>query len=297
LSKPPYQKSALTHNEQIELLWKRGMIIDDDSITLRTMQHYNYYRLSGYWLAFKIDGDKDDNFKPQTEFSEVLRIYEFDRRLRLIILDAIERIEVSVRAQWSYHIGHIYGAHGYLNDKIFNPNNYQRNMESLTKEIDRADEIFIQHFKEKYSDRYPPIWAVCEIMSLGLLSRWYKSLQPKKIRQSIADIYQIDDTVLQSWLRHLLVIRNICAHHSRLWNRKFSGILPKLPKKNPNLSNAFVSNASLYNSLIVLLHMTQIIPQSSEWSDSLRNLLKQHPDYLKTMGFPDDWSERSIWRS
>jgi abortive infection bacteriophage resistance protein len=112
--------------------------------------------------------------------------YIFDRELRLLVLDAIERIEVSVRSQWAYQLAHLHGSHAHLDPTLFNPRFWQKNIDDLTREVKRSDELFIQHFQTSYVEPLPPVWAVCEVMSLGLLSRWYGSLRFTKTQTAIA---------------------------------------------------------------------------------------------------------------
>ncbi len=174
-----FNKPATTHAQQVALLQKRGMIIDDVAKAEFSLQHLNYYRLSAYWLPFEAD-HATHKFKPGTCFNDVLNLYSFDRELRLLVLDSIERIEVSVRSQWAYQIGHLHGSHAHLNSQLFNSKYWQSNLTTLSKEVERSDETFIQHLKNTYNEQLPPVWAVCEVMSLGLLSRWFSSLEPKR---------------------------------------------------------------------------------------------------------------------
>lgn len=95
-----FDKPFQTIQQQVEILSNRGLITDDGAE--HYLKHLNYYRLSGYWLPFQID-TKEHLFKPNTNFSDVLNLYIFDREFRLLLLDAIERIEVSVRTHWAYY--------------------------------------------------------------------------------------------------------------------------------------------------------------------------------------------------
>lgn len=115
--KRPFTKSAITYAQQVALLQQRGMVIDDPAEAEFYLQHLNYYRLSAYWLPFEID-HASHTFRPGTRFAEVLNIYIFDRELRLLLLDAIERIEVSVRGQWAYQIAHRHGSHAHLDPEL-----------------------------------------------------------------------------------------------------------------------------------------------------------------------------------
>jgi abortive infection bacteriophage resistance protein len=261
------------------------------------LQHLNYYRLGAYWLPFESD-HTTHIFRSATKFEEVLNLYLFDRELRLLMLDAIERVEVSIRSQWAYQIAHLHNPHGHLDATLaVNNSRWQKNLAKLTMEVNRSDENFIKHLITTYSEALPAVWAVCEVMSLGLLSRWYDNLKPMKTRRAIAAAYGVDEQVLASWLRHLSLVRNICAHHSRLWNRDFT-ITPTLPRNKPvGLVNQCVPGSrKLYNTLIILLHLMGMIAPNHIWRSRVKDLLSEHEILLPAMGFPVDWEKSKIWR-
>lgn len=212
-------------------------------------------------------------------------------------MDAIERIEVSVRGQWAYQLAHKHGAHAHLDTNLFDHKHYQSNLSKLSEEVRRSDEIFIKHYLSTYKEPLPPVWVVCEVMSLGQLSRWYNSLKPKATRRAIADVYGVDEYVLQSWLHHLCLVRNICAHHSRLWNREFT-ITPNLPKSKPkHLTKEFLTGSrKLYNALIILLHCLDTIAGQHHWRAKFNKLITEHPISVADMDFPADWMKRQIWQ-
>jgi len=291
-----FDKPAITHAEQVALLQKRGMIINNTAEAAFYLQHLNYYRLGAYWLPFEVD-HTTHQFKSGTRFNDVLNLYIFDRELRLLVLDGIERIEVSVRSQWAYQLGHLHSPHAHLDQTLFAIKYWQGNLTKLTEEVKRADEIFIKHIQATYSESLPPVWAVCEVMSLGLLSRWYSSLQPKLTRRAIASPYGIDEAVLGSWLQHLLLVRNICAHHSRLWNREFA-VTPKIPKrKSQQTSGQFVANSrKVYNTLVIILHFLDVISPQHSCRSRLKTLIAERSIPVDAMGFPQDWKSRSIWQ-
>lgn len=295
--KRPFAKPATTYTEQMALLQERGMIIEDPAIAEFYLRHLNYYRLGAYWLPFEAD-HSTHLFRPGTRFSTVLNLYIFDRELRLLILDAIERIEVSVRSLWAYQMAHRHGAHSHLDHTLAcNSRHWKSNLDQLKKETDRSDETFIKHLTRTYSEALPPVWAVCEVMSLGLLSRWYGNLKPMPTRRGIASSYDLDQRVMESWLHHLTFIRNTCAHHSRLWNRDFT-ITPELPRSKPlKLAGEFASGSrKLYNSLLILLHFMDFIAPQHHWRQRLKNLIVEHAAPVSAMDFPPDWQTRAIWR-
>lgn len=296
MTRRAFNKPATTYKQQVALLQQRGMTVDNVAKAEFYLQHLNYYRLSAYWLPFEADHATHE-FKSGTCFNDVLNLYSFDRELRLLVLDGIERIEVSVRSQWAYQIGHLHGSHAHLDMQLFDSRYWQKNLDDLTKEVDRSDEIFIQHLKKTYSEQLPPVWAVCQVMSLGLLSRWYSSLKPKQTRRVIADIYKLDEKVLESWLRHLNLVRNVCAHHSRLWNRDFT-ITPALPRSKPSQTiGQFIPNSrKLYNTLVILNYCMDIILPYHCWRSRLKKLITAYAVQVSAMDFPQNWEQQAIWQ-
>lgn len=158
--KQPFLKAATTYAEQVELLRTRGMTIDDPAEAQFFLQQLNYYRLGAYWLPFEAD-HSTHTFRRGTRFTDVLSMYVFDRELRLVVLDAMERIEVSVRSQWAYQMAHRHGPHSHLDGALARKLGWWRkNLHQLTDEVERSNETFISHLREKYAEFLPPVWAV-----------------------------------------------------------------------------------------------------------------------------------------
>jgi len=292
-----FTKPATTHAEQVAQLQQRGMIIDDPAEAEFYLQHINYYRLGAYWLPFEAD-HATRSFRPGTRFADVLDLYVFDRELRLLVLDAIERVEVSARSQWAYQLAHRHGPHAHLDVTLaVVARHWQTNLDKLAGEVDRSDEAFIKHLRTTYTETLPPVWAVCEVMSLGLLSRWYNNLRPMPTRRAIAATYGVDERVLESWLRHLSLVRNTCAHHSRLWNREFT-ITPLLPRNKPaGLAAQFQPHSrKLYNALVILLHCMDMIAPQHHWRTRLKELIARHGVTVGAMEFPSNWLQLPIWQ-
>ena len=148
----------------------------------------------------------------------MVRTYSFDRKFRLLVMDAVERVEVSVRTQWAYRIAHCHGSHGYTNAGVFRDGAKHREcLNSLKTELGRSHETFVRHYKGTYSTpKLPPVWVICEVLSFSALSNWYANLKDGEDRKAIASPHAIDEQVLESVMHHHVYLRNLCAHHSRL---------------------------------------------------------------------------------
>ena len=299
-----FNKPAKTFAEQIELLKARGMQFANEQDAQFYLEQINYYRLGAYWLPFEYT-HSPHCFKPDTSFEQVLELYVFDRELRLLILDAIERLEVAVRTRFAYELAHRHGCHAYLQGQYFKPTfRWQSLLESLKTEVSRADEVFIEHYKRTYDDpELPPIWATCEVMSFGQLSKWYQLLAPIQTRKAISSHFDCDEKQFEGLLQHFVYLRNTCAHHSRLWNRKFTKTIAK-PRSKPmglraqcNFEHSNSAERKIYNSLVFLLYfMDKIAPQHT-WRKRLIDLLLTHHNISKTaMGFPEEWQSYPVWQ-
>lgn len=294
--KKPFAKPPTSYSEQVKLLQSRGMTFADESKAAFYLQHLNYYRLAAYWLPFESD-HASHTFQTNTAFETVLQLYVFDRELRLLVLDAIERIEVSIRSQWAYQMAHQHGTHSHLDASLTsNAKHWLDNLALLAKEVHRSSETFIKHLTNTYNEALPPVWAVSEVMSLGLLSRWYANLKPMPTRRAIASVYLIDEQTLQSWLQHLTLIRNTCAHHSRLWNREFT-MIPAIPRNKPKGLKVQCATGSrkIYNTLIILLHCMDVVAPEHHWRARLKDLLQKNLSALSHMDFPANWNSMPIW--
>ena len=297
MSKRPFTKPPTDYSQQVSILKQRGMVVENDDEAIFYLKHLNYYRLAAYWRHFEIE-HQTHKFRPGTTFRSILRLYIFDRELRLLLLDAIERIEVSVRAQWAYHLAHLHGSHAHLDSSLAaDREQWQNNINNLEEEVERSQEDFIHHLKDKYSEHLPPVWAVCEVMSIGTLSKWYYNLRPNPTRNAIAQAYELDPQVMASWLRHMTIVRNFSAHHSRIWNREFLSV-PKAPKTKPkDLSHQWRPNSKrLCNTLTLLLFLMDHISPHHAWRQRLREHLKQNPEFWQGMGLPDNWQILPIWQ-
>lgn len=296
-----FAKPALTVEQQIDLLESRGMTIPDRARAAHYLTHINYYRLRAYWLPFEeCAGDVDHRFCAGTSFEDSLALYLFDRKLRLLVMDAVERVEVAVRTRWAHVMALRYGPHAYLREDIFlEALKYGRCLEGLTDEIGRSHETFIEHYRKTYSEpSLPPIWAACEVMSFGQLSKWLENLKYRSDQKEIATPYGLDPQVLVSFLHHLTHVRNLCAHHSRLWNRRltFTMRLPRNPRHVIGWFNP-AATRNLYNTLVMLAYLLGVIAPNSSWKARLKALLAECPlAKPSAMGFPAEWAALPVWR-
>ena len=298
-----FTKPPKTFAEQVQILKSHGLDIPDQSKAEFYLSQLNYYRLSAYCLPFETN-HTTHQVAPGTTFDDVLNLYIFDRELRLLLLDAIEKIEVSLRTQMAYHLSHRHNtAHPHLDPSIFqNTGRHQDGLNKLKKDVHQSDEDFIRHLTTKYQETLPPIWAVVELMTMGQLSKWFSNINERQDRKAICQVYNLNEAVMTSFCEHLSLVRNKAAHHARLWNRVFPKQM-KLPTVGPNdLINSILrlphndrNLKKLYNTLTIILYLMDIIAPGHHWKTRLKNLINTHAIDTTKMGFPTDWETRPLW--
>jgi abortive infection bacteriophage resistance protein len=307
-----FAKRALTIDVQARRLAERRLVFGNWAEAHEHLEHIGYYRFTGYLRPFRIGGAGADaeDFRAGTTFELVHDRYIFDRRLRLLALDAIEKIEIALRASISNSVAVRHGPHWFMDIRNFAKQNWYHArgfdlnewhaefIESVKKEIGHEQETrrhpFIKHYYDKYNDpELPPCWMVFEAMSFGSVSMCFKFLKHPEF-QDTCKKFGLNHQVLSSWMHAISHCRNICAHHSRLWNRIFT-IKPIIPIARKAEFNG--GNDRLYAILLVLQIVLSKIWSTNHWAEDLRDLIAKHPDVpLADMGFPADWSQRPVWR-
>lgn len=237
-----------------------------------------------------------------TNLDYVLRIYAFDGELRLLLMAEVERIEISLRRGWAGHLSIRYGAFAHQDALLFGKNwMWLKSLEKLKEDYRRSDEPFATHHLENYPDlELPPIWVCTELMTFGSLSKLIENLADPQDRQAVSKPYDLDEVVLVSFLHHLVIVRNIVAHHSRIWNRRFVFKF-KFPKnKFLGLWDLFNhgedDDKKLYNTLVMLGYFSKRIDSSSTFIKKIVDLLNRYPEIVPSaMGFPANWKEMDFW--
>ena len=326
-----YSKPPLSIEVQANQLQQRGLQCDAPDRLRHYLTHIGYYRLSAYWLPFEhpVAADtsgRSHNFQPGTTFDQVLDLYIFDRKLRLLVMEALERIETSVRSHWGNALAVRHGSHAHMQPELFNsPWQHAADIARLASDLKESKEAFVVHYRERYSTPYlPPIWAVAETLSLGTLSRWFKSTRDTSAKHEVAQSLGMPTIdILEKVLHALTPVRNICAHHGRLWNRRFALQLPIIRRIEDQMVIESITTTSkqktdcqqcqeivhrertttqqqpsrqLYNYLVVMAHLMAHINPGSSWRDRVRQLIAdRNATQQRAMGFPEAWQERAPW--
>lgn len=292
-TKPPFSIEKMID----EKLIGRGLNVPDKQQAEHYLTYIGYYRLGAY-LKFFQDGSTEPQYKEGATFDDALNLYIFDRELRLVVIDALERIEVASRTVISDTMSLRYGAHWYTDGNLFNSSaeEHQGFVKSIREEIENQRDKcpFLTHYDRTYnSPELPPSWMVAEIMPLGTWSRVFSKPKHQKDYAAIAIKLGHHAVLVQSWLHCLTVLRNFCAHHVCVWNRKFP-IRPQPPMVDgAELSDPY----RFYAQAAIIQKFLFKISPSSSWPFRLAELFNKHPSVpIGEMGFHPRWSESRFWR-
>lgn len=296
-----YFKAPLSISDQISRLSGRGLIISDVQFAERKLSNISFYRLRAYTYPFQNNLDPNHPFIKKVTFEEIISFYEFDRDLRLLVFDAIERIEIALRTRIVYYYALTKGSHWFEDITLFrNSSFFAKDLDSLDKEIGRSEEEFIKHYKNKYiSPERPPAWMSLEVATLTTLSKMFQNLARSPEKKTIAKSLGLDFRVLENWMHVLSNVRNICAHHSRLYNRTLSQslVLPTHTNGNIWINNRIVDNAKIYAVLSAMVYLLDRINGVHDFRNRLFLLFAKYPDVeSRLLNFPVNWKQEAFWR-
>lgn len=305
-------KPARTIDNQIALLKNRGMLFKDINKAKTLLKNISYYRLKGYWWDMQNDYSLH-SIKPNNYFEDVIERYNFDRHLRLILFDAIELIEIALRTKMIYHLSLSYGALWYKNVSLFNASTinyngikqiqYQHALIELNKEFNISKELFIKDQRKRYPNQDADAWKILEVASMGTLSKLYKSLSHQLPEKAIIskEMGLNSSAELSSWLESITYVRNIIAHHSRLWSRN----MVKHPTENINnpinpwLSFPLLTVQKKKPFLIIsaMVYLCNAINSANNIKQKLLNLINTYPNLpIYKLGFLNNWQQHNLWK-
>jgi len=326
----PFSKPPLSVDEQLRLLKDRGLTVLDDGRARLFLEVVSLFRLSPYMRPFQHEGNPDHQFHDGTTLRQIVTVYRFDRELRNLVMDALERVEVAVRAGISNHMAPAHGAHWYLERAHFKDRydharliqevssrmaDEQRHFQREAQKIERSHaetEVKARRIEHRKRDNYfryygqtystpelPPSWAMLEELSIGSLSHLYQGISRDSDRKKIAHRFKLPQEVLGSWLHTFTFVRNCCAHHSRLWNRELA-IPPMLPKAgtwaDQGPAGSPRPDRRLFIVLLMLAYLMTHISPDSKWRHRFESLLKAYPEIpLSAMGMAEDWQAHPVW--
>jgi abortive infection bacteriophage resistance protein len=327
-----YTKKWLSVDGQVAKLELRGVEVTDHESFRDLLRAVGYYRLTGYLYPFRESEPFQDDagrtryrvhnrYRAGTSVGQAAALIDFDRRLRMLVLEGIERIEISFRMQVGYVLGrqsafaHIDPVNfvnsftGSQTDEATGGTMLSKHAQWLERVKERqagSDEAFVAHFRNKYEDEMP-IWALTEILELGHLGRLYSGLNSSLATEIAAAYGAPSKKVMVSWISSLNYVRNVSAHHARLFNRK----LVSAPARSSHdqvpllghLKDVDSAKAvfGVYNALAVMAYLLRSIEPDSDWAARVMELIGSFPESgcvtIESMGIPDGWSTLELWRA
>jgi abortive infection bacteriophage resistance protein len=231
-----YTKPALPLDNQADLLFSRGLTGITKEKLIKILSTINYYRLRGYTYPYQDNSRSDSPFLSGSCWSYILNDYMFDLQLRTLLFEAIGQIEIAFRTQLELCLSLAYDSHWYENRSLFhNDGRLTQDLKELQGHWDRSREIFKEHYESEYDTSVmPPSWMIFETTTFGIVSKFFSNLErniPAKSQVSAFLGFTKSSTkVFISWMQHINLVRNICAHHSRLFSRSFiraEGLIPR----------------------------------------------------------------------
>lgn len=281
----------------------------DQALMERWLETVGYYRLSAYWLPYELPAmsgqTRSKAFPAGMHFSDIVDIYVFDRKLRLLVMEAIDRFEIAVRARWTNRLAVAHGSHAHMDATNFLDGfEHARMFAKVVQVTANSSEVFIEHYRQKYTDPFlPPLWQITELMTLGEISMWVKATKDNRIKDAVArDLGLPNKETLEGTLQLLAYVRNICAHHSRLWNRKTVKRAPNIRSFRVDMDVEVTGNQhqprnSIYNVLVILSRTLRHQSPDTTFPQRASNLVESRTAaQLRAMGFPTGWRSRPIWQ-
>ena len=295
-----YNKLPIDYPQQIAILKQRGLVINDETYALRQLGIISYFRLASYWRP--MEADKVNHiFKPNSTFENAVSLYYFDKQLRAMLFTLIQSLEIALRTKVIHHVSMKYGAFWFTDESLCrNAQLFATNLSHIQTELNRSKEDFLQEHYTKYSNpKFPPVWKTLEVVSFGTLSKLFDNLSDNFLKKVIATEFNLPHRkFLDSWVKCASVLRNIIAHHARIWNRKFP-YKPLLPQHLPDkwIDTTNTREEKIYAQLCVLKYLENAIHPHNRFSENLKKLIASYPNIdIKAMGFPTNWENQPLWK-
>lgn len=287
-------KDPKTIDEQLQILIRRRLIINDQKFAKEFLNQVNYYRFSGYLKLFS----KNDVFDGVTKFNDIVDIYNFDNKLRNLLSYFLGYIEVLIKTQLaltlSLKLGPIFylDKENFLDEKIFIDLNEKinKNINDNINNNKNSNRLFVKHFEGTPL----PIWVLVEILSFGNISRMFSNLTDFNKNQVCNNYLKISKEYLKNYLFVLSSLRNSCAHYVRIYGKKFE-FTPKIYNKDKKilLDNGFdwsKNNNKLFICIFIMVKLMKSTNKKEELIADLNKLFNEYPNVdIRRIGFVKNW--------
>ena len=295
-----FDKTYHSPQELIQLLESRGLLVENKPKSEHYLKYIGYYRLSAYMYPLLEMPKENHIYKQGSSFEKVMMLYRFDKKLRLLIFNEIEKIEVAVRSVIVNSGSELTGNPFWMTDgsNFIDKNKFEKTLKLIDSELGRSREDFIIHFKDTYSNPYPPAWILAEILPLGVMTNIYSNIKNKKVKKRISQTFGLQISPFESWMTIVTLTRNSCCHHARVWNKQ-NTIQPMIPLKmeHPWIVQPTDTLRIYFDLCIIKFFLNTIVP-NNDLKLNLEKLFVEYPEIdLSALGFPDGWEMEPLWQS
>ena len=295
----PFSKPYTNAHDLVQLLQSRGLSVNDTAKAEGYIDYIGYYRLSAYMYPLLKMPKEQHQFKPNSSFDQVMMLYRFDKKLRLLIFNEIEKIEVAVRSAIVNIGSEMTGNPFWMTDSsnFIDATKFHLTMDLIDAELRRSREDFIVHFKQTYSDPYPPAWILAEVLPFGVVTNIYSNIKVPRIKKRISQKFGLQVSPFESWLTIIALTRNYCCHHARVWNKQ-NTIRPMIPNR---MSMDWIllptDPLRIYFDLCIIKYFLNIISPNNDMKAKIDTLLAEYPAIdIAAMGFPSQgWENEPLW--
>ena len=298
--KTSFTKPYSSPEQIVQILKSRGMLMEDERKVESYLLNIGYHRLSAYIYPFYKSPKSDLKLKEGTNFEQVLTLYRFDKKLRILLFNEIEKIEVAIRSVLA-NIGcqELDDRYWITKPEYFaNADKFNQTLAVIEKELTSSKEDYIEDFRRNYVENYPPAWMITEVLSFGNLNYIYSNVASNQLMKRIAEYFGLKPQVFTSWLTVLANLRNMCCHHARVWNRDFM-LKPAEPRKTKYawIGTLKMDKKRIYYRLCIIRYFLSSISPNNNFNEKLLELLTNFPSVdIAAMGFNKEWKNEDLWK-
>lgn len=295
-----YDKPNKAAEELVTALQRKGLAIRDANRAAGYIRNIGYFRLKAYFYPLYREPKKLHLFKDGATFDRVMNMYRFDRKLRLLLFNEIEKIEVAFRSAMANIVSEVLDDIFWMTKEEYFKNAvyFETSLKLIQYEYEHSKEEFVIHFQNKYSDDFPPAWMIAEILPLGSLCHIYMNLRSSRAKKRVAKYFGLQEPVFASWMLVLGNLRNMCCHHSRTWNRELA-INTADPQVTdyPWIDASKTSPKRIYYRICMIKYLLFTISPRNRFREKLSALIDKYPTVdIGAVGFPADWETELLWQ-
>ncbi|WP_299233930.1 Abi family protein [uncultured Bacteroides sp.] len=297
--KSNFTKPYSSPKQIVQILKTRGMLMEDEQKVENYLMNIGYHRLSAYIYPFYKSPKDDLVLKDGTTFKQALTLYRFDKKLRILLFNEIEKIEVAIRSILA-NIGcqELGDKYWITKPEYFaNADKFNQTLAIIEKELTSSKEGYIEDFSRNYVESYPPAWMIMEVLSFGNLNYIYSNIASNKLMKRIAGYFGLKPQVFTSWLTVLANLRNMCCHHARVWNRDFM-LTPAEPRKMSSIwiDTSKIDKKRIFYRLCIIRYFLASVSPNNNFNEKIANLLACFPSVdITAMGFYKNWKDEYLW--